>query len=466
MSLPDTLRKARDLEQVSLIAEPRPLSADTWNQYVQADAARGSSAVPKLIAKLQSAHGQGQPVRVIFAGHRGCGKSTELARVSHAIREDYAGEVVRVDERYNLPSLDYRQLLFLCADVLMQYVLRNQADPAPTKKIAISDDQLTVLRSWFDEETKKEVATSGQKFEGEAGANLNFLGALFARFSGKIFSGGDTQRTVSVYIERRLDTLSQNMAILVRAIETAIAPRRLLLILEGLDKIESLKQGRDLFIDQRSSLLQIPCSVVFTFPIRLWYEPDGAISGYDHRCLLPMIPVRAAPESPDLSAADAESKAEEGRKTLREIVLARMDESLIARDALDHLVDRSGGVIRDLLYMLRDASLNARLAGRPQISLADSKAASRQLRSDYARSLSAGSEIKVEDIRAVLGHPEDWPRRETSSNVAFKVLLQSLCILEYNGDTWHDLHPLIRDHLIITRADEERRQKRRDARPS
>lgn len=460
MSSPAKLIKARDLEQVSLIAEPRPLSAETWDQYVQADAARGSSTVPKLIEKLKSAHGQGQPVRVIFAGHRGCGKSTELARVSHAVREQYAGEIVRVDDRYNLPSLDYRQLLFLCADVLMQYVLRNPGT------FAISTDQLSVLNSWFDDETIKEVRTSGQKFEGEAGANLSFLGALFARFSAKIFSGGETQRSVSVYIERRLDTLIQNMAILVRAIEAAIAPRRLLLILEGLDKIESLKQGRDLFIDQRSSLLSIPCSVVFTFPIRLWYEPDGAISGYDHRCLLPMIPVRAAPESVDLPPDEAESKAEEGRRTLRDIVLARVDEPLIARDALDHLLARSGGVIRDLLYMLRDASLNARLSGRGQISLADAKAASRQLRNDYARYLSAGSEIKVEDIRAVLGHPDDWPRREASSNVAFKVLLQSLCILEYNGDTWHDLHPLIREHLIITRADEERRQKRRDARPS
>ena len=451
MSSQQKQAKATKLADVGRFARPEPLNPETWGQYVDTDQARGSVEVQKLIEMLKDAHRDKIPLRAVFAGHRGCGKSTELARVSNAVRELYAGAICRVEDRYALPTLDYRQLLFLCADVLMKYAQGCRVD--------LSDDQVQSLSAWFDDATIKEVKTSGHKVEGEAGVNLGYLTLLFAKFSGKIYSGGETQATVTHHIERRLDQLVQNMRIVVTAIEEKIAPHRLLLILEGLDKIEPLKQSRDIFIDHRIQLLSIPCSVIFTFPIRLWYEPDGGIEGYDDRFLLPMIPVAEAPASADLSAEEARKKAHQGRQVLRDIVHARLEASLIAEDALDYLVQTSGGVIRDLLYMLRDAALNAQRINRQKIIMEDCRKASRRLRDDYAKHLSAGADVKVEDILKTLGKPAEWPRRQSAPNAAFKLLLQSLCILEYNGDTWYDLHPLIRWHLEITLADEERRAK-------
>lgn len=451
-------KKAQQLDEIGFFASPEPLTAATWSQYIPTEEARGSTDVRHLIRQLQSAHRTGTPLRAIFAGHRGCGKSTELLRVSDAVRDLYAGEICRVEERYSLPTLDYRQLLFLCAHSLMDYAGQVQ--------VALSEDRVRSLGAWFDEQTVQEVTTEGQEVAAEAGVNLGYLSLLFAKFSGKIYSGGKTQETVTKHIEQRLDQLMQNMQIVVEAIEERIKPRRLLLILEGLDKIEALSQSRAIFLDHRLQLLSIPCSIIFTFPIRLWYEPDGGTAGYDYKHLLPMIPVAAAPQNRDLTEEEALLKAQRGRDALRAIVLARLESRLIAPDALDHIVRASGGVIRDLLYLVREGALNALDEGRTQITLRDCKLAARKLRGYYAKALSPpsqGSDIKLADMQEALGDPADWPRRDAAPTAAFKLLLQNLCILEYNGDTWHDLHPLVRDHRELIASEQKARQAARSA---
>jgi len=82
------------------------------------------------------------------------------------------------------------------------------------------------------------VQSGGHKLTVEAGAKFNIFTALFAKFSGKIYSGGETRDEAVKHIESRLDQLSLNMQIIVRAIEEKLGTRKLLLILEDLDKIE------------------------------------------------------------------------------------------------------------------------------------------------------------------------------------------------------------------------------------
>lgn len=48
---------------------------------------------------------------------------------------------------------------------------------------------------------------------------------------------------------------------------------------------------------------------------------------------------------------------------------------------------------------------------------------------------------------------------------AFNMLLQSLCILEYNGQRWFELHPAVREDLEFKDA-EQKARKVRKARPA
>jgi len=459
----NTRPKATQLSEVSQFTSPKPLDESTWHMWVDTEEARGSSTVLRLIEQLRQAYTQPEPVKALFAGHSGSGKSTELFRVKRAIEDLYYVVIARIGNRYSLPTVDYRQLLFFCASQLVEVGAQENA------LIADGDEAKTLLE-WFDDRTQMEVQSGGHKLTLDAGANFSFFTALFAKFSGKIYSGGETRETAVRHIEGRLDQLRLNMYIIVRAIEKKLNGRKLLLVLEDLDKIEDRDQSSKLFFEHRPQLLDIPCSVIFTFPIALWYEQESGAQGYPIRYLLPMIPVASPPAEFSEAGTDAK-KTETGRAIVRRIIFQRLDENanLIAEEALEFLITYSGGVLRDLLYMLREAAIGARIKQRTRIEIDDVKEVARLLRNEYSSRLSprtyGETSVTLKDIEETLGDGTDWPKRTADRSAAFRMLLQSLCILEYNGEQWFNLHPAIHEYLGIRDA-ERKAQKARKAKPT
>ena len=451
--------KATQLSEISQFTSPKPLDESTWHMWVDTEEARGSGAVLRLVEQLRQAHAQPEPVKALFAGHSGSGKSTELFRVKRAIEDLYYVAIARIGNRYSLPTVDYRQLLFFCASQLVEVGAQENA-------IIADGDKATNLLEWFDERTIKEVQSGGHKLTVEAGAKFNIFTALFAKFSGKIYSGGETRDEAVKHIESRLDQLSLNMQIIVRAIEEKLGTRKLLLILEDLDKIEDRDQSSKLFFEHRPQLLDIPCSVIFTFPIALWYEQEAGAQGYPIRYLLPMIPVASSPSESSETGVNVK-KSETGRAIIRRIIFQRLDEDtdLITKEAVEFLITYSGGVLRDLLYMLREAAIGARIRNRSRIEIDDVKEVTRLLRSEYSSRLSSRTygetPVSLDDIEETLSDRSEWPKRTADRSAAFRMLLQSLCILEYNGDQWFGLHPAIYEYLGIRDAERKAQKARK-----
>ena len=444
---------ATSLSEISLVTQPGPLDDESWSHYVPTDAARGSKDVKRLIAQLKNAANGGSVQHVLFAGHSGCGKSTELHRVGQALGDHYHVQAASAEQRYSLATFDYKQLLFMAAEGLVELARRLEID---------MEEEIETVTSWFDERHIEETRKHGWQADAEAGGKVSFLSALYARFSTKLWTGGETKSKAVKYIEERLDHLIGSMRLIVEAIHRNAGPRKVLLLIEGLDKIEDADLGRSIFFEHRPQLLAIPCSVIFTFPIRLWYDSDGGLHGYQNRYLLPMLPVVAPPpnpenpENPENNEDERRAKARQGRDAIRQIFYKRVDEraGLISEKALEKLIDASGGVLRDFLYMLRFAALEAEVEERERIEELDVRTAATALRHDYANRLAPAAhlDIKLAHVYEVLGAPEDWPRRHPRLEPAFTALLQSLCILEYNGDRWYDLHPLLKEHLRRMRA--------------
>ena len=455
--------RAATLGEIDRFARPAPLTPSTWDYYINTDLARDNTGVSKMIKKLRNAHTDGRRVHFIFAGHSGCGKSTEMVRVRLQVEDLYDIQACDVTSRLSLAQVDYRQIIFLLANELVEHARSVGAE--------LERETVEGLLNWFDEVTIKEVNERSYQLEAEAGGRvmvktdagiplvLKMVGELFARFSGKIKSGGGTKETATRHIEQRLDSLMKFMTLVADAIEAKIKPRRLLLVVENLDKIDDAALAKEIFFHHHELLVGLPFSVVFTFPIVLWYESENGVARYQDHHLLPMISIRTAPPSHDFTIEQREQHAKIGRQTLRDLVHRRIEPALIAADALDLAIDKSGGVIRDLLFMLREAALDAEDQGE-QIELAHVQRAARTLRNDYRSKLGPRADstaVTAVDIDDALGDPADWPRRAIAQTPAFRQLLQGLCILEYNGDVWYDLHPAVRDYLGI-KLDEERRR--------
>lgn len=438
--------KATKLSEFSLYCMPSPLDEKTWDeQYVETDTARGGD-VEELISELKNVCTT-PAVKALFSGHWGSGKSTELFRVGRDLKDHYLIDITRVDERYALHSIDYRLILFYCVTRLLEIADRNQ--------VVLDKSVEESMLSWFDKKTVDEIKGGGYKTSAEAGIKISLLKSFFAKASGWMYSGGEKKEQISKFIEDRQNDIFLDMKTVVDAINKKIAPKKLLLIMDGLDRIQDRDQARKLFFTHSHQLLRLPCSIIFTFPISLWYDSEAGTHNYSIRYILPMITVSEPSPGGHLSPKEKKHKAEQGRDILSQIVYQRIDKdaNLIDPDALDLMIGKSGGLIRDLLYMLGKAALGAEIGGRDKINLQDAGSAVRRLRDDYANRISSTPDLLIDNIEPALGKISSWPKRKIQLNELIKGLLQNLCILEYNGDKWYDLHPLVRDYLEIENAD-------------
>ncbi len=210
--------KAKSLAELPIVLGAGPLNEESWTSYVKTDEARGDPNVPRLILALENASHQERPEHVLLSGHQGCGKSTELHRIRLELGFAYDCNYVDAESRLSIPTVDYRQVLFCCAQVLVERAEELDAD--------LKSEEVATLVDWFDSTTIQETKKQGTFASAEAGGGIKFLKSLFAGFSGKIFSGGETLKQTARYIESRLDSLIGAMGIVVAAIEHKLVNKK------------------------------------------------------------------------------------------------------------------------------------------------------------------------------------------------------------------------------------------------
>ena len=216
--------------------------------------------------------------------------------------------------------------------------------------------------------------------------------------------------------------------------------RPVLFFIENTDKPD-LEKARDLFANHTHTLTNFNAAAIYTFPVGLRYSPDFALvkDHFDHDFILPNIKVRERDGS----------EAPEGIACLREAVKKRAELDLIDHDALDTMVNASGGLVRTLIRMIQSAAVYALSRNQQKITQESAEAAIAEEKADYIAALSA------DDYDVLAGRMKD---RELSSDAGVQRLLQSRALMEYtNGAPWCDVHPVIRDLVRERTAKEPRR---------
>jgi len=120
------------------------------------------------------------PCRIyqLFLGHRGCGKSTELRRLSHKLHDPERFFVIFLDvpSVLDINNLEYADILLALATALLEK-LDNES-------ITLPNSYIEHLLNWFDERvemhesTKEYAADIKTGLQGETG--LPFIAKLFA----------------------------------------------------------------------------------------------------------------------------------------------------------------------------------------------------------------------------------------------------------------------------------------------
>jgi len=412
---------------VPLDAWPDPVLGET----VPLRGALGRDALYNHI--LLSSRAGARASAQLFAGFRGTGKSTELARLAERLRETkkFAVLEIRADVWFHMGAAPTAHELGLVIVGAMADLAAVQLKTEVFKKKSGWQQVLEFLQDTEAKEGTLKLGVADLKcaFRATQGAFRAQLATLL----------GDKPEKLREFVHRVVVELATSLP----------EGQQLVVLVDGLEKFQVgpeqiatvYRQVTDLF-QQQHLLLRLPrCHVVYTVPPYL--EAVNVRVGEYYGGLVRMLPsVRVHGRQPE------REPYEPGIRALLTMVGHRVDlETLFGEHweaCTRALVMASGGHVRDLLMLVRETVL----AG-------------------FDVPLPLGM-THVEQAIAVWrtgpgGHP--WPlgtlqllqQIDRDQNLtqlpdgdlsAFAQAMDQFLVLAYrNGETWYDVHPLVRQGL-------------------
>ena len=353
------------------------------------------------------------PQKVLFSGHRGSGKSTELGKLSLDLADEFYIVHYSIKSILNLFDLTYVDVLLSLG---LELFRRATADRLGIKESVFQN----VLD--FQKEITKEVEM-GVSAQPGVQAELNLY---VVKLSSKLGAEARTREIIREKVSPRLSDLLENIDFVAREVER-VTRKRLLFIVEDLDKTD-LAKSKSLFYDYASSLLAPAVSIIYTFPIALRHDnafiqiENYFINSY----VLPNIKTchRNGIEDP------------QGRSCLQDILTLRVADSLFEAGVLSQLAQYSGGIPRELISLARLACLEALKTKASIIIPASVDRAILRKRMDYQVLL---SQEQLQLLAKI------YQTKKVDNDEPFRQLLHNLSALEYRNDigVWYDVHPLV-----------------------
>jgi hypothetical protein len=402
-------------------------------RYVETQEARGSEETLKRLARKfgwdPSTNASFAPneKHVLFFGHIGSGKTTELRRYMERFDTSRRFYVVEVDVLTKLDrnNLQYTEVLMAMAESLLE---RLNGDGCRFDEAA-----LRPMQQWFAPAVHTRTLSKSLEAEVkagvEAGGGIPGLIKLLATFTTGFKTGASTKDEWREQIRNRFTSLVIAFNGLIRSAEAQLKAQgraeRVLFLIDGTDKMRG-QDTEKFFVLDAEQLLAIHALAIYTAPLHLKY--DGSLGGkLDADMVLPMIKLQ------DRDGA----RWEPGWTALRELLLRRADRSLFESGAagdqqIDRLVQACGGHPREVLRLLKlccevaDDKLDASVVDR----------AIEQLASEYRRFLVPDDYTLLAAIDADPVHGGNDQRAQD--------LLYRLALLEYNDGGWRRSHPVVR----------------------
>ena len=410
----DEATEALDFVRPLMSGDPR------WKNL---NPARGGD-VARIIGRYLTRAERGDFKHVVFASHRGAGKSTELFRLAHDLREQFTCLYLEANVEMDANTIEMEDLLLVLA--------RKVEEMLRDKGFSLAPAVLDRVNRWFSETIK--TTSVGRDYvakvetEIKSGLQIPYLASLLAKVTA-LFRVESKHRTeVKEVLRQYPGTLMDVVNQLLDAANEALKPlgRELLVIIDNLDRYhpkvidELLVRGGDRFRELKTNLILTP-------PISLVYRPEtGALADYFHVEVMPSVRLRGPKDPYDALVG-------EGPKLLLDALGYRIDLDTLIPDqaARDRLVIASGGSIRELLEVTSDATL-----------LADGESLTRD---DVERAIKRRG-ARMRDVINANGWLDALVdiacTHQIRSDAAYLSLLHHRLAFKYNEENWYDAHPL------------------------
>jgi len=447
------MKQATTLAEIHESCHPEPLHRSQLEEFfVDTAEARDPVISRRQEMRRRLERGADANTKLLLAGHGGCGKSTELVKMADELADSFFAVSFSVAQECNLFHVPVEDVLL----VVMERILSACQESELAEQMADADEALKEVYRWFTTELDVEETKVEAGVEAEAGidASQSYLGkllGLLVKFKGFIRRADKRVHRMTYEKPQRLGALADSCNLVIREVKQVLhgVGKHLLIVIEDLDKV-GLTDAKRIFLEQPAVLAELHTCMVCTVPIFLHHSPDRGALEQHFECIdLPMLKVREFDET----------SCDSGREVIRQIVGRRMDLSLIEDEALELLITMSGGVLRDIFEVLvvaGEAAESLADADRqePVITTENVRYGLNRRKNEYARAISvldlpAEWNLTSEDLYGKLRDIRQRPVRTLPSEPATMVLLKARAILEYNGEAWFCIHPLVEELLDV-----------------
>lgn len=360
----------------------------------------------------------------LLLGHRGCGKSTELNRMAERLNsEGYSVKIINCSGDLDLLNIVHSDLFILMGEALLNIAeeLECKVDKSILKKI---------MHFW-DEGTKYSEYKEAVENSVEAGIEAEtpkILGVLktFIKIKADLKYNEETRIEYRKKMTVRTSEWMNMLNSVAEEIASKTGGKYPIIIFEDLDKL-SPEDAWKVFYNYAALLSGMTFPVIYTFPIALSYDPKfAAMESYFIVKTLPMIKITTMENQ----------LFKGGISIIREIVEKRANLKLFEEDALERMIQYTGGSLRDLFYVINSSAKRAERRKSETISMEDTERALEELKTSLTRRIERGNYEFLLNIYK--GNKEMIENKEMLLK-----MLQASVVLEYNGKRWHNLHPLV-----------------------
>ncbi|MBN3869260.1 P-loop NTPase fold protein [Nostoc sp. JL33] len=435
-------QRANTLKAAFQVCNVEPLEgADMERYYVDLSAVRKTSAIDSVSTILDFQ----EPAdfsTILFTGHRGCGKSTELKRIQNQWEEQYHVIYLEVNEETDINDARYTDL-YLIVIKQVEFELRKLG-------LKFDSQLLENFESWFKDITKEteETVERSVSIEGEATLKPEapFIAKLMVKLLAQI-KGSDKQKTtIRQTLEKDLSRLKADINLLLG--DAFIKLRKkfpqykgLLIIFDNMDRVPPTI-AEHLFFDYAAQLQELDCTIIYTVPISVLCSPKNPLNQFDSNPhIVPMVNIYEFER--DRCHLNYNQT---GLEAVASVIEKRVDIDAVfeSRQELLNLAKASGGHVRQLMQMMRTACYTASTRKHPKIIAEDIIYAVKERQFSFERFI-------PEEHYAFLG--QVCITKNVSKDDIGQLMLFNTSVLEYNGEKrWNYPNPVVKQNEFFQKA--------------
>jgi len=372
----------------------------------------------KFINKLKNTFlsSTGQPLKVLFSGHIGSGKSSELFKLKQDLDNEFFMIYYSIKEYMDLSGTD--------TSAFMETMAKKLKETADENNVQLEKKLIENIEKW--KSSKRQVKYRDEQRIGATGIGGN-LGVIKA--SGELHTEKGTKTEEAWEQGPNINELILSIDGLIVALRES-QKKEPVIIIDDIDKLD-LADAEKLFLKYSRTLTSLNCKIIYTVPIALLYSDHfRQIESFYHKvCLLPISKVKKKDGTPN----------EEGIDKIRKIIERRIHIDLFGKGILEKIIRDGGGVIRDTIRIVQECCLICITDKKPVIDESAANEAASILKNEFRRQIPKELYQKMIEVKNFKTKTPDVDRE-------LQRLLYCQGVLEYsNDDTWYDVHPLAYD---------------------